>query len=61
MVNLNFNNRSGTYPQFKDIKEATDEQIMEWVNTLPQPTNPEESNIFNGIFDQLHNRKGMIS
>jgi len=58
-LNLNFDlDRNGVYPQVKDVNDATDSMISEWLNTLAPPETTEQMDIFNKIFNEFHLRGG---
>jgi hypothetical protein len=60
MFNLNFDSeRTGKYPEtIEQILEATNEELLEWISTLPAPSNGKELVKFNEIFNQFHLRGG---
>ncbi len=62
MVNLNFSKeRDGEYPDdYVEILNATDEEIIDWINTLPAPETDREVEMFNEIFNQFHLRGGKV-
>ncbi len=55
-LNINFENRKGTYPNALDVKTLSAEELMNYINTLPRPKDFNEANMFNKLFDELHDR-----
>ena len=59
-INLNFNmERDAEYPENLDkVLSASNEEIINWINTLPIPETDLEASLFNEIFNQFQLKGG---
>jgi hypothetical protein len=55
-LNINFENRKGVYPKIEDIESMENIELLETINSIPLPLTIEEGNIFNKLFNELHQR-----
>ena len=59
-IDLNFETtpRTYEYPTISQVREGTNEQIIEWINTLAKPITNDQALVFNEVFNQFHLRGG---